>query len=616
MVLFKKLLFFFLMGAASLQAASLFSELSKKDQETWLKLLHYDGGESHIDEMSFFLAVDGHQNPEAEFLATIEALKDRQAPKVGKLKIAAHCAYPARTHFLKRLGFVKGEFSICPDFKLWQDEVNPEKVSVVFSTAYPNNPGSMFGHTFLKFHHKNQKNDLLNYGANYSALTNESDIGIVYAFKGIFGGYRGYFDLAPYYLKVNEYNHSENRDLIEYQLNLKEEQVHFLLMHLWELYQGASFDYFFTGENCSYHLAKLIDLVLEKPLALPKSWIYLPADLIHAIYPDLVVKIVDRPSKIREVAKVLGAVENQERIKRLYKRGRVSAREVKILSIEELRALTELLNLEKFREKEKFTKNKMLHRILENISKRRESTTSHKGEEGIAPFRNRPHLAHPTQKVSIGPGAFRKEGSLSLAYQGGYHDLLTRDLGLESFSEFKFLSAKANYLFESKKMRLQNLTMIKVSSFHPWSWFSNQLSWQAGAWVEDILEQVDCRNCYRGVVQGKLGLSFGNDVWLTSFLLGGREEVSGQLRENFNHLLVYEFLNAANISDRVKFLLSVEGRHDFANIKSIMNTMVKAGLNYSFNRHWETRLSFRQIFLGNEYKAGAYQSNLMLGYYF
>lgn len=597
-----------------MQAASLFSELTSKDQQTWLKLLHFEGGKSQIDEMNFFIADKGHQDPEAEFKATLELFKSKNSQKIGRLKLLPQCAYPARALFLRRLGLLKIDPPKCPDWQLWLDEVNPDKVSVVFSTAYPNNPGSMFGHTFLKFHHKNQKSDLLNYGANYSALTNESDIGIVYAFKGIFGGYRGYFDLAPYYLKVNEYNHSENRDLIEYELNLKEDQVKFLLMHLWELYHGASFDYFFTGENCSYHLAKLIDVVLDKPLKLPTSWIYLPADLVHAIYPDHVVKITDRPSKIREVTRVLAEVSDQEGVKRLYRKGRVSARELNKLDPSEVRALIELLNLEKFQDKEKFKKNKMLHRLLGHMAKIKvysEAIKSH-----VKPFKNRPHLAHPTQKIGFGGGHFNEEGNFTLEYQSGYHDLLTRDLGLDPFSEFRFFSARTNYLIESKKLRLQEVTLIKVSSFHPWSWFSNQLSWQAGAWVEDILENENCRNCYRGVVQGKLGLSLGNEKWLTSFLVGGREEVSSRLRDDFNHLFVYELLSAFNIKDHWKILLSWEGRHNFANIKSIMNTMVKGGVNYSWSRHWEGRLTFRQVLKGKKFKAGAYQSALMLGYYF
>lgn len=154
---------------------------------------------------------------------------------------------------------------------------------MVFSTAYPNNPASMFGHTFLKFHNKNGKGDLLDYATSFEAKILTKDWGLIYAWKGMFGGYPGLYDLKKYYTKVAEYNHAENRDLYIYTLDLNQKQIDFLLQHLWELYNTTYFDYYFTWENCSYHLSRLLDVVLEENLELPKPWYYLPSDLVKAI---------------------------------------------------------------------------------------------------------------------------------------------------------------------------------------------------------------------------------------------------------------------------------------------------------------------------------------------
>ncbi len=612
MALFKKFLFLFFMGAASLQAASLFSGLKPKDQQTWLKLLHFESGHSTIDEETFFLSQMGKSSASAELEATLSALTKGPFKKVGRLNLEVPCAYPARVQFLEEVGLLKEKSYKCPDWQLWVDEVDPDKISIVFSTAYPNNPGSMFGHTFLKFHKKNQKSDLLNYGANYSALTNENDIGVVYAFKGVFGGYRGFFDLSPYYVKVNEYNHGENRDLIEYELNLTRPQVWFVLKHLWELYQGASFDYYFTGENCSYHLAKLIDVALDKPLLGPKSWFYLPADLIHALYKEreLVSSITDRPSKMREVKKALEEVKDHDRVKAIF-HGESEAG-VDELDEGELFALSELLNLEKYKEQEKFKRTKLLTKILREIATRKVKPR----KSAFDPFSNRPHLAHQSQKVAIGGGSFEQQASVNFIYQSGYHDLLANDQGLEPFSEFRFLSTSLNYLSDTQKFRLQDLMFIKVNSLHPWSWFSSQLSWQAGAWVEDILENPDCRNCYRGVVQGKMGLTVGHEKLIAAILLGGREEVSSRLQKTFNHMATYEALLGLNIFERLKLVFSWEGRHNVRNISSQIVNLAQLGLNYSFNSAWELRSQTRQAYVGKSLETRGFQTSLMLGYYF
>jgi hypothetical protein len=55
-------------------------------------------------------------------------------------------------------------------------------------------------------------------------------------------------------MKVNEYIHSESRDLWEYSLDLQKDDIKKLLDHLWELLWMSEFDYYFLDENCSYHL--------------------------------------------------------------------------------------------------------------------------------------------------------------------------------------------------------------------------------------------------------------------------------------------------------------------------------------------------------------------------
>ncbi|MCB9710367.1 MAG: DUF4105 domain-containing protein [Nitrospiraceae bacterium] len=93
---------------------------------------------------------------------------------------------------------------------------------------------------------------------NYAADV-PPDAGIEFAYKGIMGGYKGFFSTIPYYMKVKEYRDIENRDIWEYRLNFSSEQNHRLLMHAWEL-GNAYFDYYFFRENCAYHILSLLEI--------------------------------------------------------------------------------------------------------------------------------------------------------------------------------------------------------------------------------------------------------------------------------------------------------------------------------------------------------------------
>jgi hypothetical protein len=76
----------------------------------------------------------------------------------------------------------------------------------------------------------------------------------------VFLGFFGRFLVEPYFQLVRKYNDLESRDIWEYQLDLTPLEIHGLLLHVWEL-QNASSDYYFFGENCSFHLLTLLEAV-------------------------------------------------------------------------------------------------------------------------------------------------------------------------------------------------------------------------------------------------------------------------------------------------------------------------------------------------------------------
>lgn len=163
----------------------------------------------------------------------------------------------------------------------------------------------MFGHTLLRIDQadvQSDKTSLLSYAINFGAYIEGSDNSILYAWKGLMGGYPGLFALVPYQEKLSEYRSLENRDLWEYRLNLTQAETARMVEHVWELKQ-IQFDYFFFDENCSYRLLELLQ-VARPSLRLTEQFplTAIPTDTVKAVKEaGLVEHIEYRPSREREL---------------------------------------------------------------------------------------------------------------------------------------------------------------------------------------------------------------------------------------------------------------------------------------------------------------------------
>src|SRR5450830_395955 len=286
----------------------------------WLSLGHYEAGKvsgwrSYVSDKKFFIAADGAHHPDAELKATVDAL---YAPtSLGEKH--AQCVYPARTRWLKDQLHLNDLPAVdCSEFKQWFKDVAPHSAVLIFPAAYLNSPSSMFGHTLLRIDQADvQSNNtaLLSYAINFGAYIEGSDNSILYAWKGLMGGYPGLFALVPYQEKLSEYRSLENRDLWEYRLNLTQVETQRMVEHVWELKQ-IQFDYFFFDENCSYRLLELLQVArpsLHLTAQFPLTAI--PTDTVKAVKDAGLVERIDyRPSRERELlerAKPLDPEEQQ-----------------------------------------------------------------------------------------------------------------------------------------------------------------------------------------------------------------------------------------------------------------------------------------------------------------
>lgn len=285
----------------------------------WLTLGHYKRGlwglRSQVDEKSFFLASNGKGNPRAELEATIELFSNPPQDPAKDFR----CQFPARYQWLKKELGPAGEalqMPTCSALDDWLGRLNSHSVSMIFASAYLNSPASMYGHTFLRLDPKTEGQEtlsLLSYSINFAAEANTKN-GLVFAYKGLMGGYPGKFATVPYYMKIQQYNNLESRDLWEYRLNLSPEEIRTMLLHLWEL-GGVYFDYYFLTENCSYQLLPLLeaarpDLKLSSRFhfkAIPMDTVRVMRDVPGLLGPGLL-----RPSAVRKLMEARSRLSREE----------------------------------------------------------------------------------------------------------------------------------------------------------------------------------------------------------------------------------------------------------------------------------------------------------------
>lgn len=276
---------------------------------TWRKLLHYEpGGEAQNNVVSavlspeYFLAEAGKSNPLGELRATLAAMV---APVGDDSNQHAQCRFPARYLWLKKMSMLTGVADVnCPLFEQWIFGDATDSVSIVFATGYLGNPASYYGHTLLKFNSSTarHKTDLLDVSVNYGAIIPDGVGPISYIFNGATGGFSAGFSDIEYYFHDHNYGELELRDLWEYELNLSEDEVRFVIAHSWEVL-GKEFTYYFFRRNCAYRMAEVIELVdgieiipPQRPWTIPQVLVRRAADTKRDSVP-LIADVIYHPSR-------------------------------------------------------------------------------------------------------------------------------------------------------------------------------------------------------------------------------------------------------------------------------------------------------------------------------
>jgi hypothetical protein len=564
----------------------------------WLNLLHYRssllGQRSTVDGPDFFLSPEGKIDPEKEMDASLAAFRAGAAAKpVGPLKQAPLCAFPARRHFLEENLHEKFPELPCKEFTDWQRGLGAERAVYVFSSAYPNNPAAMFGHTLLRLDHGNSagREKLLSYGVAFSANIPAGIDDFRYGLYGLLGGFEGFFSLAPYYTMVNDYTNSEIRDLWEYPLALSPRQVHTLVDHLWELYSTTYFDYYFFTENCTTQLLALMQVAIpEADLFRGLPWYILPIDSIHQLKKlGLIGEPVHRPSiKKKLTAAYATLTKPEQREFAALADGKLAPESETNPAVLDVAAA--YWNYKKFLGKN--LKDSPEQAELRRVLLRRAIL----GKETPRPVTysrlEQPDLGHYSSAAGLGYRYAEQESRIQLNYRLGMHDLLDSPVGFEANSQIDFLAGALNYLPERKKFRLEELRFFEVTSLFPWDAYDQKLSWKLSGRLEET-RKVACDTCRRGVLEGGGGLSahlFGEkDLWYSLVL--ARAAYASRTRWDLG--LGSESGLLFRFTPKHSTRLTAKGEWDF--LRSFNRPWfwtLSYTQAYSFNQRWEVRGNF------------------------
>ena len=490
----------------------------------WISLGHYEtaklgGWRSYVSDRKFFLAPDGNEHPDHELAATVQAL---YAPaSLGEQH--AQCVYPARTRWLKaQLNLSDLPAPDCAEFKKWFKDVSPHSAVMIFPAAYLNSPSSMFGHTLLRIDQADvqaDKTSLLSYAINFGAYIEGSDNSILYAWKGLMGGYPGLFALVPYQEKLSEYRSLENRDLWEYRLNLTQAETARMVEHVWELKQ-IQFDYFFFDENCSYRLLELLQ-VARPSLRLTEQFplTAIPTDTVKAVKEaGLVESIEYRPSRERELlsrAQPLSSDEQQWVLN-------VSA-DQQVLQEPTFKALPRdrqaliidaAYRLERYRANGQERDPQRAQRSFELLR----AINKNPAPELQIPQPGLPEDGHEsrTWQAGIGTRGDRAFGEYGLRM--AYHDLNDNAESFPLGAQIEILQMKLRQ-YEGNQWQFQQLDLATIRSLTPRNELLQPLSWQVTGGLERVPGKHDDETLVSHVNGGGGGTwALGDDV--LGFALG------------------------------------------------------------------------------------------------
>ncbi|MBX7232099.1 MAG: DUF4105 domain-containing protein [Bdellovibrionales bacterium] len=517
----------------------------------WLRLFQYEKTffgkwKSAIHSTQYFFSEKGFDDPGAEMQAALSAFS-QTTTLYGTQKQPAACVFPARKKILENLLKTSFPSPSCPDLKQWQNTLEVKNVYLVFVGAYMGNPASLLGHSFLRLSKEKESTeeksgqDLLSYSVGFLAQSQSASNKMMYMLKGLTGGFPGFYEIEPHYMKVGLYNNSESRDLWEIKVHLTQEQMDLLVLHLWELTFNAQFNYYFLDENCSFRLIKLLEAIQpEMNISSKLSQIVLPAETVREVmkFQSDPTTVFYRPSIKRKIQYKVDNLSPEQ--KKLFFKAKSSVKATeKLKESSTIDALLDFWIYQNYQVQthlEKAQKEIMTATYKQMAANEQTSKYSLLSNEALRQYFSLkpPFLSHPPRVFSASWNQSLNEkdntppSTQSLSFRWGAHPFWVSDLGRQDTSSVEYLGFdlehknKDRYHWQFLLLQIQSIEDI-LSFDHSWSWQLN-FSAKNSSWFSTTLPADDTSIHIHSTVSGGLGtllpkgalyslLQIHNEIW-------------------------------------------------------------------------------------------------------
>ena len=592
----------------------------------WQRLLQYKekyligATSSRTDDKRFFLSPNGEYDAAAELEIT---LKKFQEPIISEEKKNLHyqCKFPARYKFVKK-HFQNIQFNDvdCAEFKWWYEKIGAKSIGLIFSSYYASNPASMFGHTLLKLiRDEKGMGGITDLGLNFAAETG-SETGIVYILKGLLGGYLGKFSTLPYYNKLNDYINGESRDVWEYRLKLEQDQVDWIIKHIWELKNNAYFDYYFLTVNCSYLLLTILEVGnLDWDLTKGFFFYALPVDTVKRMTEnDAVEQVYFRPSFRKKLYSHYHRLDDGQKttFKNLI-HDKLPMEDVNVPEI--IDAYTAYLRYQRYESGDDpdfmaATKKKILKAHL------------HRAKLGVVPepeIFNKPTdplESHHGYKMGFSSGYnnLYKE-FYEYQFRFGVHDMATNSKGLPPFSNLEFVGAKLRYYGAQEKFHLEDFTFINLQTINDWDILTKDLSWGASVKFKTP-HDLGVNNRYLVELRPNVGFAkhiFNKKIAIASLFIMDMQYGPALNQDYYRISPGLKLGINGNLSSRIT--LNLWGSI-FQSLDKIYDESIRyevdSSVSYSFNKSFELGLYNTLYSSSLEHLDDSWDSKIHLAYFF
>ncbi len=531
-------------------------------QPVWRALIHHQAPQPIIASAEFLLSHPNY-SPELELKLSLQAL-------FGAKQTEFRCRFPARARWIsQQLNLTSSEsFDSCPELQKFLQQVPTDKVQLIYAAENINQPSSMMGHSFLNFVGQAADGTMRQHAISFYTELDSVNVPQI-IFSSLVTGRDAVFMVSPYLEKRRYYQEVEQRNVIEYELQLDATQRQLMQLHVWELGQ-IKLPYYFHRFNCATLTQQL--LAIAESRLTPTGWLS-PLDVVKNTQQMGLIGLQSlEPSTrwyLRALQYGLAQPEVVSHLRQALDAGKVLP--VAQTNVEHFYLQQLALNYLKI----KHEQGQILPSVYDQNLRRVQQAYQNVEELQLTLSReNDPVLRPADSQWSLGYIKQKSGAAWQMDWQPASHQLTDDNRQLSSESALQLMSLQVRYLQEQADIQLLQLTLYRIQNFIPWDPLS-------GGWSAQFAFGFERQ--HTTTLQQKL----------TPYVAGGL----GRTYQMSRDLQFYGLLNAgiAHGNGDIHMYGGPEVGAFLYEIGDMKSTIsLKAWFNMQGSSQWSEQLSWRQ----------------------